>query len=483
MRHAMLAALAVSACASGAQTRPTPLGPAESRQLAQDRAVAAEVRSVAARARRGEGAKLRQQYLEQSRSRPLDVLPRLLAAWTGAPREDAWQEVAQVAKMNLDEPWPWALSGAIYAQWRGFLDQADGDFDRALRARQGFVPALVGKADVLRLRGKLSEAKAAYQAVLSTAPDWQEAVSGLGLTLAALKDPAAKAVLEKALELDGDDLATTAALARIAVEANDSDAAVRLTSKMLESNPRDRDAHLALAKMKEEKKDFAGAVEQYEAAMAFSQDLATAQVLAGLYRELKRPDQEVRALEKVGLLSPQSVEPLMRIAELKKADGDVDGAEAALRKAAERKPGDAALALALARAERDRDELISAIEAYRAARAKGAAEAAAELKDLEAKALLPEAALAGDVNAVYGQVFGRLQKSYRERAKQGRAAGGKLRVRVAIGEDGKVTQVETVEDTLHDEILGALVYFSLKDARYPKVKKAPTFEFVLGPQK
>lgn len=483
MRHAMLAALALTACVSGPETRPGAPTAAETRQLAQDRAMAAEVRSITARARRGEGPKLRQQYQELSRARPLDVMPRLYAAWAGAPREDAWQEVARIAKMNAEEPWTWTLSGAIYAQWRGFLDQADAEFDRALNARKGFVPALVGKADVLRLRGKLPEAKAGYEAVLAAAPDWPEAVSGLGLTLAALKDSAAKATLEKALQLDPEDLAATGALARIAVEANDSDAAIALTSKMLQTNPRDREAHLALAKMKEEKRDLAGAAEHYEEAMALSPDLATAQALAGLYRELKRAEQEVRALERVAQLSPKSPEPLLRIAEIKKADGDVDAAEAALRKAAERKPGDPELSLALARATRDRDELIAAIEAYRAARASGAAEAAAELKELEAKALLPESRLAGDVNAVYGQVFGRLQKAYRDRAKQGRAAGGKLRVRLAIGEDGKVSQVETLEDTVHDDILGALVYFSLKDAQFPKVKKAPTFEFVLAPAK
>jgi cytochrome c-type biogenesis protein CcmH/NrfG len=483
MRHAMLTALAVTACASGPEVRPPALAAAETRQLAQDRAVSAELRSITARARRGEAAKVRQGYLEQSRSRPLDVMPRLYAAWAGAPSEDAWEEVARIAKMNVEEPWAWALSAAIYLQWRGFLDQANAEFDRALKARRGFVPARVGKADVLRKQGKLAEAKAAYEAVLSAAPDWQEALSGLGLTLAALQDGAAKAVLEKALAIDPEDLAATAALARLAVQAKDADQAIHLTAKMLESSPRDREARLSLARMKQEKQDLAGAAEQYEAAMALSQDLATAQALAGLYRELKRSDDEIRALEKVAQLSPRDAEPLLRIAELRKAEGDEGRAEKALRGAAERKPGDATLLLALARSAASRDDLIAGIEAYRLAKAEGAAEAAAELKELEAKALLAEPPLAGDVNAVYRQVFRRLQKGYRDRAKKGGAPGGKLRVRVAIAEDGKVTQVETLEDTVHDEILGALVYFSLKDAQYPKVKKSPTFEFVLGPAK
>ena len=51
---------------------------------------------------------------------------------------------------------------------------------------------------------------------------------------------------------------------------------------------------------------------------------------------------------------------------------------------------------------------------------------------------------------------------------------------MGIDETGKVEQVEMVEDTVHDEVLGALVYFGLKDAGYAKEKRTPTFEFVLS---
>ena len=484
MRTTWLIALAAASCATGPEVRtPNPHDSLGSRQLEKDRATAATLRSITERARRGEGSVIRQEYVEQSRSRPLDAMPRLFAAWTSAPREEAWQEVAKVTRLNPEEPWAFALSGAIYAQWHNFLDQADADFDRALGARKDFVPARVGKADVLRLRGKLPEAKAAYEAILTAAPEWQEAVSGLGLTLASLKDPAAKPTLEKALQIDPEDLAATAALARLAVEAKDVDQAIALTTKLLQVNPRDREARLSLSRMKQEKKDLAGAAADLEAALALAADTATAQALAGLYRELKRADDEARALEKVAQLNPRDAEPLLRIAELKKADGDAEGAEATLRRAAERTPGDSALLLAIARLVRAREDLVGAIEAYRVAKAKGAAEAAPELKELEAKALLPEAPLDGDVNAVYGKVFARLNRSYQERLKKGGALGGKVRVRVAIGADGQVTQVEVLEDTLHDEALGALVYFALKDAHYAKVKKTPTFEFVLGAAK
>jgi len=70
-------------------------------------------------------------WIEQARQRPNDWKPRLFAAWTGAPSEDSWQDVAKVSKLSPEEPWPWAASGLIYLQWKGFVDQADAEFGKA----------------------------------------------------------------------------------------------------------------------------------------------------------------------------------------------------------------------------------------------------------------------------------------------------------------------------------------------------------------
>ncbi|HEY3446267.1 MAG TPA: tetratricopeptide repeat protein [Myxococcales bacterium] len=475
--------LALAACAT---TGPEPkksetqTAPTAASHLEADRDLAATLRGITARGRRGEAAKMRDEFIEQAKLRPNDWKPRLFAAWTGQPGEDAWQDVAKVCKLSPEEPWPWTASGLIYLQWKNFIDQAESEFKKALVARRDFVPARIGLADVLRHRGKHAEAKAAYEAVLKDAPDWQEALLGLGLAEAALGDAAAaRPHLERALQVDPDDLIAVDALAKLALEAKDSARAIELYGKMLQFNPRDRAAHLALAKMKTEAGDAAGAAQSCEAAMAIAPDLETARTLAGLYQSLKKNDEEVKAQETVAKLDTKDPAPYVRIADIRRGENDTEGAETALRQAAERAPNDGAIHLAIARLVAAKEDLVASIEAFRTAKAKGAADAEKELKELEEKANLgPQ--IVGDPNKVYGTVGARLNKQFQDLQKANPALGGKMRARVTIGADGVAGQVEMLEDTVHDGGLTALIYFSLKDAKYPK-KSTPTFEFVLNP--
>lgn len=486
MRSLAFLLLAAVAAAAGCTTGPeikkneTQVASPGAAKLEADRAIAATLRSIAARARRGEAAKMREEFIDQAKKSPNDWKPRLFAAWTSQPSEDSWQDVAKVCKLNPEEPWPWAASGHIYLQWKNFRDQADAEFAKALHARPGFVPALVGRADVLRLGGKLAEAKAGYEAALAQAPDWEEALVGLGLTQAALGEAeAARANLDKALKIDPDDMPAIDALAKLALEAKDAAKAIELYGKMLQFNPRDREAHLALAKMKADSGDAAGAAESYQAALAIAPDLATARTVADLYKSLKKNEEEVKAQDRIAQLDTKDPAPYLRIAELRKADGDAEAAESAMRQASERAPDDGAILLAIARMVAAKDDLITSIEAFRTAKAKGSADAEAEVKALEAKANLGKQ-IVGDPNRVYGEVGARLNKRFQELQKTNPALGGKLRARVTIGAEGAPSQVEMLEDTVHESTLSALVYFSLKDAKYPK-KSTPTFEFVLNP--
>ena len=465
MRKTALLMAVLAACATGPQAKDEGPAARPGAQFDADRDIATTLRSINIRSLKGEAAAVREEFMEQARARPNDWKPKLFAAWAGQPSEESWQEVARVAKFSPDEPWPWAASGLIYLKWKGFLDQADGEFQKALKVKPGFLPALVGRADVLRLRASLKEAKAAYEAVLAQAPDWQEALVGLGLTQVGLSDSAAaSATLDRALKVDGDNLEAVNARAKLAVEAKDMPRGIELNGKLLQFNPRDRDAHLALAKMKADAGDEAGAATSYEAAMAIAPDLATA-----------------KALESVAHLDKKETAPYLRIAEIHKADGDSEGAEAAMRQAAERAPDDAAIHLALARLIGEHEDLVASIEAFRSALKKGAADAEADLKVLETKAGLGKQ-IVGDANKVYGEVFGRLNARFQQLQKTNPTLGGKMRARVTVGSEGIASQVEVLEDTVHEASLTALVYFSLKDAKYAK-KGTPAFEFELKPAK
>ncbi len=480
MRKAALFFLATSvACASGPEVVPTETP--VSRRLEADRSVATTLRAIAARVHKGEAAKVRKSLEEQASQIQGDPKLKLYLAWIGAPSEEAWQEINALAKLNPDDPWMWTALGLIYLEWKGFLEQAQGEFDRALKAVPGFVPAEVGMADLLRKRERLPEAKLAYEAVLAKAPEWQEALVGLGLTLDKLGDPAAKGLFERALKVDPDDLRAIRALAKIAVEAKDADLAIALQSKLLEFDPQNAEARVAVGRMKLQKGDIEGAAADFEAAMETSPNQETAQALAGAYRELTRAPDEIRVLERLAGYDEADPAPLLRVAELRQADKDLEGAETALRQAAERKPDDATIHLTLARLLRQRDDLVGAIEAYRAARQRGAEGVDQELAALEKTACLPDKPLSGGINRLYNEVFRRLNKEFQARHEANRNLGGKFGVKVTIGEGEKAASVELIEDTVHEPVLAALVYFSFKDAAYPKEKpRTVTFEYVLA---
>lgn len=482
MKRAFLL-LTIAACAGAPVVAPTPEGTvaAAAPQARDDaREFANGLRLITARVRRGDGAFVRQEYGEIIKQHPNDVRYKLFLSWAGSPSDESWQEINRIDKINPEEAWPKAMLGLIYLQWKGFVDQADGQFDRALVAKKGFVPALIGKADVLRARGKFEEARAAYEAILEATPGWEEALLGLGLAQVALKDPAARATLEKTLAIDPDDFVAESAVARLVFEGNDVEASLHHYEKLLHFSPKDRALRLGRAKLLEQKGDLAAATTDYEAAQALGIDLPTTKTLVELYKKQNRADDEIKLLERIAQLEPTTVEPFMRIAELRRAENDNDGTEVALRAAAERKPDDPSIPLAIARLVKQKDELIPAIEAFRFAKSKGAAEADGELKELEAKAGLGTPP-SGDVNRIYKEVDSRIRKMFQARLKENpNLLGGTLKMKVTVVPTGKASGVEILENSVKDDILAASAYFNLKDADYPKEKRTPTFEFVVA---
>ncbi|MFN7130716.1 MAG: tetratricopeptide repeat protein [Myxococcales bacterium] len=477
------AQLVLTGCATApAPKADAPAGPVADPRAAEDEKIAETLRQITATVRRGQGDKLRAGLLIESQQRPKDPRLRLQLAWMRAPSDDAWQELKALVRLDMTDPWPYWGMGAIYLQWPNFSEQAAGEFAKALSLRKGFVPALIGQADVLRVQKKYPEAIAAYETVLKSAPNWPEALRGLGLARLASGDvEGGRRALERALEAFPDDFESLTQLARLALEQKDADAAIRHHTRLLQFSPRDRAVRLQLAKLKQERGDVPGAAAEYEAALAIGVDAALLEELVALYRSLNQPSKEADALERLAAFRSEDPAPLLRLAELRNQEGDPDAAEAALRQASERVPDDAALLLQIARIIRDRDDLIAAINAFRLAKAKGA-KANDDLNVLYARAMLDPTPVSGDVNRIYRDVFKRLNRVFEARKKDSPSLAGRIRVRVSVAADGEVTDVEILEDTVHEPAVLANVYFNLRDARFPKEKRSPTFEFILGQQ-
>lgn len=455
-----------------------PLKPAAT--LESDRRIAGELRAVTARVRKGESEALRAALLQQVAEQPKDFELQLKLAWMRAPAEEAWQDLKALSNRNATNPWPYWAMGSIYLQWGDFADQASLEFERALTLRRGFVPALVGKAEVLRQKGKLDEAQEAYQQILETVPDWLEAQRGLGLVLLARGEKAAgRELLEQVLMTDADDFEALGALASLAREEKDWPAAIRHMERLLEYAPKDRDLRLELARLREQQGDLEGAMLDYEAAAGIGLDRPLLETLIALYARRGDAEKEAAALERLSELDKEDASPLIRLAALRIQGGDEDGAETALRRAVERRPDDGALQLELARLLKRRDDMVATITAFRLAKEKGATEAEAELAELHALAGIA-APVRGDVNRINTQVSRRMNAIFEARRKENPKLRGAIQLRVAVDAEGRVSEIEILRDTVEDSLVLANLYFNLKDAQFPKAKRTFTFEFALG---
>lgn len=436
--------------------------------------MAAKIRALENRVRRGEAALAREELSLQVSARPNDLGARCLLAWVGAPSEDAWQALKKLSTDFPKDPWPRVGMGRIYTRWKMF-DPAKVEIDKLIQLSPGFAPALAARGELLREKGEVEASKAAYEEALDAAPGDVDALTGLGLTLRKLGDDAgARAAFEKALAADAEAYEAVSALAAMLTGGADLDAAVKWQGKLVELSPRDRQAHAVLAQLKEKKKDDTGAAASYEAALALLPDAAMARSLATVYQRLGQAVEETQALETVVRLDGKDARAHMRLAELK--TDDPDAAEQHLRSASDRAGEDPGIRLGLARLFAQREDFLEALENFRAAKAKGAA-ADGDIQAIEKKLQL--SAVKGDVNKIYRQVSVRLDKLFQERLKAQDKLNGKLRIKVTIDDAGKVQTVEVVEDSVRDPVILGHVYFQLKDAEYPKGRRSPTFEFVL----
>ncbi len=448
----------------------------------EDKILSAQMRTIRSRMHKGEGAFVRKELAEQAKQSPNNLRVQMLLAWADTSVEDAWQKVNALCKLGPDDPWLWTASGKLYLEWEGFQEYAEQAFDKALKVHPGFVPALVGKADSLRLLGKTEQAKGAYQAILNTNPQWPEAVLGLGLVLAKLGDPQAEKWLEKALAFDASNQEALQALSKVFMESKNIPGAIRMYRAILQSNPQDKNARVALGKLLEESGDLEAASKEYELTMDFSPDPEIARALVRIYGAQNRSDAQIKALERVAQLYKTDPQPWIELGRLYRAQKDNSAAEEAFRQAVKYNPENPEILFEFACLLEENDQnWIEAMNVLRQAKQYGSALAQSHIDSLQSKIGLPHSSIKGNLEDIYLRVSQSLSRRYKRWLHTQPDLAGRLRARVTIEDDGLASNVELVQDTLQVPSLRALVYFSLKDALYPQQKRTPSFEFVLQP--
>jgi tetratricopeptide (TPR) repeat protein len=450
--------------------------------------VMAQLRKIESAAWRGRVDPVRIELESLARTRPNDPMLRVYVAWCSMPSDDAWNQLKNISQIFPDLNWVHFGMGRIYVGWK-MADQARVALSLAMKSNPSFYPALVALGDLARAKGDWAEAEAKYRAALQIADD-PEAHTGLGLVLLKQeKRDDALRELKAGTTLWPDQPHALKELLSLQQRSNDPAAAQTMVT-LGELLPKDRDIRRMVASSKFESGDAKGAVAEYEKLLKLGNpELETTTRLQGLYRQLGEAEGEERVSLLIAGLDPESVEPLLRVAELREAKKDADGAEKALLEALGRNRSFAETFLRLGVLSLKRERPVAALEWFRfGANLSGpiAETCRGEAKKLEDSFRLPQKRAKGSVDRIYGLVAKSLDELYVGRRRANPKLSGTLKVRVKVSAEGVVEGSEVIEDTVGDSVLTGHAVYALRDAEFEKRRREPVFEFELGaalPQK
>jgi len=440
--------------------------------LAIDRAIL----QIEATELRGDMSALRQGYAAQVEAKPDSAAARFLALYSRTRDEGTWAEMKAMSIELRDSGLGWLGQARIYVGWKVW-DQVDKVIDSGFEAEPDNWLLVIPRAAAAEGRGRFEVALSDWNMVLKVDPKNPEALTGRARAARRAGDAAgARAAYEAALSTFPGYLPAILGLVELSLDAGDKEGAVEWTAKAVEASPRDRELRMGFARLLTEKGDAAAARDQYQAAIALKEDPDTLVLLAGAARAAGDVSAEERAIERLSAVDPGATE-WKRVAEIRLANGDSAGAEAALRRSLARDPKDGAAQAAIGRLLEKKGDLHAAMEAYRSAGAAGSADRAAleqriNVQPLRSTGLVGLQREAGSL----------IEKTYKARVVEWPNLAGALKIRVTVDANGAATLVEVLADSVEDPAVRACAYWNLRDASYPPKKPGRfTFAFTLRP--
>jgi tetratricopeptide (TPR) repeat protein len=441
--------------------------------------VRAELWKIAAERKRGEAGKAISEYADRANATHA-LEARFLAAAAIADDDEAWKGFFAIAQEYPKFYWAHAGMAMVYSRWK-VRDQCEREVNTMLEIDPENLFAYTIRGNLYRAMGEFQLAIRDYATALRA--DASDADARVGLAVA--KRTLGQTVnFQEQLDIALQDVETHYEAAEQEAlfldEANDKRGATKAWERVEMLAPKNRAAHLALARLRGES-DPDAAIKAYERASKESPlSKSEQESLTKLYRQQKRTDDELKSLEALSKLDPKDPVPLQRIAEIADMKGDLPTAENAYQAILKISDTNPIALLGLGRIAEKRSQLKDAVVLYRKAKASGSTEAGKEAARLSDQCALGERPLtARDLNSYYGVVANSLAKAFERRLVDVPRLKGQLKVKIELDDKGKVETATVTENTVNDGCLEAHLYFTVAESLLPKLKPSDPKKFTL----
>jgi len=426
---------------------------------------------------------LQAEYERQYRASPQDPFKRFLWAYALDDRNEGWQEMSKVTKLNDRFYWVYVGMGVILDEWKVY-DQAEAQFERALALGPDIA---LGLARYGRMRLHLGDGPRAVELLRAAVARLPEEI-GFRLDLARalvlaerLED--ARAAFQDVVQRDP---------ARFAAHVEQGDLLARMGDRAgaVESYGRAAALSPAAYPVRRVRADLLAALERLPEAIEVTREacalrpdeLACWLSLVELGRRAGQPDVVVSAFEAVVRAEPGHLEANAFLAPVYLEAGEIERAQPAFVAVLRERPDDPEALLGLAAIYERGEEFSRAIEvALRVLEVAPGRQAAQEIlgRLFPRFHILPEPVQGATPEKVFALNQQKLSEAYKLRLKEAPGLAGSMLLKVSVDDAGRVLDVRVAKNEVNDPVLDMCAVWNLRRSRFPSGFGA-TYDFEIS---
>ncbi|MBN2493932.1 MAG: tetratricopeptide repeat protein [Deltaproteobacteria bacterium] len=437
-----------------------------------------EIESASGQARKA----LQASYGKDFRAEPKNPFKRFLWAYSLDDRNQAWQELSKVTKLNDRFYWAYLGMAIILDEWKVY-DQAEQNFSRAIQLGQGIALGYARFGRMWLHKGEPAKAVAMLNQAIEK--DFTNVDFRLDLARALAQtgeQQAARKEYAKVIEQAPDRFAPHAELADLLLALGDMEAAIASYGRAAALDRKDYRVRIVRAQLIEKLGKHDAAVPAYkEACEVKPRKVECWQELADLGAALNSVDLQVEAYERIVQADGENLKAHGFLAPIYLQRGEIERALPSYQVLLQDNPKNMDALAGLAEIYEKGEEFSKAIEFYQAVLEQKPDHAGAKsaLAKLYARFfILPDPIEAKTPDKIFAINQTHIAKVYKLRLKEHPALQGDLLLKVGVDNSGQVVDVTMARNTVGDSVLDLCAIWNLRRSRFPAGFGA-TYDFEL----